>query len=135
MIIVNEPPPNYDEIVAAIPAAKNYGVFFAFGNRIFNPDNVSLDASLIAHERVHGDRQGDDPRGWWRRYLDDQQFRFAEELIAHCIEWQHVRDNGGTRNERRAALAMIAKRLSSPLYGSLVSFESAKRMIKEGAKP
>lgn len=128
MKIVNSRPPNFEKVAAAFKGAHSPGVIFCYGDTIYHPGGGPLSASLIAHENVHSARQGKDPEGWWDRYIADPQFRFIEELLAHRIEYA-VASKGMTRNQRRQCLRPIARRLSSSLYGGLVSPDQAKLLI------
>jgi hypothetical protein len=58
-------------------------VIYAFGGFIYNPTHMTIPPELMAHETVHGQRQGDNPLGWWEQYLGDMNFRIVEELLAH----------------------------------------------------
>lgn len=128
MKIVRGYPPNYSEIRAAFKEAIRPGVIFAYGDTIFNPIGATLSPSLIAHEEVHSGQQGDDPEGWWRRYIAESVFRFEQELAAHRAEYRvAIRD--GSRHVRRSTLKLIASRLASPLYGCCVSIGDAKLLI------
>lgn len=120
-------PPNYADIVTAFPRAVNRGVLFAYGDTIFAPSGIDVPQSLIVHEHVHGERQSD-PADWWRNYISDPKFRFAEELLAHRAEYNWMTRNGN-RHDRRAALSVVAKKLASPLYWHMCTFEEAKRLI------
>lgn len=132
-------PPNYEEVATVFPAARRVGVMFCYGGTIFiphpHPRDAGLHASLLAHEKVHSVRQGDDPAGWWRRYLAEIQFRFDEELIAHRAEYEWF--SAQPRGERRRALRQIAARLAGPLYGHVTTPHRAKQMItgKENPEP
>lgn len=128
MKIVTARPPNFDKVAAAFKDAARPGVIFCYGDTIYNPSGNKLSDSLIAHENVHSARQGKDPDGWWGRYIADPQFRFIEELLAHRVEYA-VASRGMTRNQRRQCLRPIARRLSSSLYGGLVSPDQAKLLI------
>lgn len=132
--VIVDRPPNFDIIAAAFPGAYNPGVIFAYGKEVYNPSNEDIPDSLIAHELVHCSRQIDMGIGeWWDRYINDGEFRYNEELLAHIAEWEHVKhDPNLNRNERRSVFKQIAKRLSGPLYGKTVTLEKAKRDIKNG---
>lgn len=124
----------FEEIDAAFHV-KGKLVLFAWGDTIYNPRNAEVSSALKCHEGVHGQRQKAHPggvEGWWRRYIEDPQFRIDEELPAHRAEYkasiQHVRD----RNERYRALAFIAEKLASPLYGRLLTPSAARRLILGG---
>lgn len=123
-------PPNY----AAIKQEFSPGpyVVYAWGNIIYNPGKVPLGPETYAHERVHGIRQGNDIEGWWSRYIDDYVFRFREEVPAHIAEYiALVEIGGGSRRARRQSVKTIAKKLSSPLYGSLCTADEAIAIIKQ----
>jgi len=125
-------PPNFDQIAAVFPSARKTGIIFCYGDVIYVSSNTPLSEPLVAHETMHSTRQ--DTIGveqWWHRYLHDTSFRFEEELLAHSAEYKAFADCG--RNERRAALKTIAQRLSSPLYGSMVTKAKASTMLKDTA--
>lgn len=137
--IVHEPPPNYAQVIAVFPYAKGVGTFFTYGRCVFIPNpnwrhgGLTLSEALMAHETVHADRQSNNAAGWWRRYLDDPEFRLAEELPAHKAEFAtFATDN---RARRRAELRHIAHRLSGPLYGRLLTVHKAKQLITGLSNP
>lgn len=101
------------------------GTIFTYAPSVYVPSGRPLSGSLIAHERVHIEQQGDDPAAWWARYLSDDEFRLEQEVEAHRAEWAFCR-----RNNQRGAKSMIAKRLASPLYGSMITLQEALRVIE-----
>jgi hypothetical protein len=113
----HEFPPNIDAIDAAFHV-KEKPVIYAYGGVIYNPHRVFLHHFLIEHEKVHLARQGDDPAGWWDRYIKDDVFRYIEELFAHRRELA-VRQRGkdGKKYTSYALLKETARRLSAPFYG------------------
>ena len=129
MQVVRDYPPLFDEIDRRF-RVRGKGVIFAWGDRIYNPRGVDIPPSLIAHEAVHGARQGRDIVGWWRRYIEDGEFRLAEEIPAHQAEYAVlIRD--ANRQARRGACREVARRLASPLYGGLLSRQTAERLLRE----
>lgn len=122
-------PPNIDQIVAALPAAKAPGILYCYGNTIYNPSKVQITPCIMVHEMVHAERQTD-PEAWWERYLRDPEFRFNEELPAHIEEAKAFAVECPERWKRRAYLSLVAKKLSSPMYGSIVSFEKARQILR-----
>lgn len=128
MIIRHERPPLWDLIDETFDVAGK-GVIFAWGDTIFNPWHVPIGPELLAHEAVHGARQGDDIEGWWRRYCADPAFRLAEEIPAHVAEYRKHIDLAPNRAARRSALSFVASRLADPLYGGLISVGRAKQVI------
>lgn len=124
--VVFDYPPIFDEIDAKFHV-RGKKVIFCWGNTIYNPMRIGVPPVLIAHEAVHKAQQKDDIVGWWRRYIDDDEFRFQQELPAHVAEYYALK--GGSRNERRAALKQTAQRLASPLYGRMITPGKAAKLI------
>ena len=114
-------PPNYRQINQAFNI-RGKPVIFCYGDTIYNPSRIDVPPCLIAHETVHSRQQGSDPDGWWRRYIDDLEFRLREEVEAHRAEYEHL---GQTQKH----LDDIARRLSSQIYGRLVTFETARLLV------
>lgn len=130
--IIVDVPPIYSEIASAFNLHLGQGIIFSWGrNRIYNPDGVDIPPALIAHEAVHGERQGSGQKiiDWWTRYLEDRRFRLAEELLAHQVEYEYILKNG-KRYERRSALQVTAIRLAAPLYGSLITKSEAVAVLR-----
>ena len=130
MKILERQPPNIDAIREVFDVPE--GVIFCYGDAIYNPGRGDISPELHAHEQIHSDRQGDDPDGWWEKYMADAAFRLEEEMLAHRAEYQKFLENGPSRNQRRRRLQILAKRMSSAMYGRMISFEDAKRGIKFG---
>lgn len=121
-------PPNYEAILAVFPGASGPGVVFAYGYSIYVTGRIPLQPAILAHELVHCERQiRMGVENWWSNYLVDKSFRYDEELLAHRAEYQALVENVPTRQQRRRILADIAKKLSAPLYGRMVTFEQAKK--------
>jgi hypothetical protein len=132
MRIVRGHPPLFDEIDMVFGVAGK-PVIFAYGDTIFNPMGVEVTHALHAHETVHSVRQGNNPAAWWRRYLDDPNFRLVEELLAHREEYDALCSKASHRNERRFHLKQVAQKLCAPLYGNLISYAQARKELKFSA--
>lgn len=134
MKIIKDKPPNWADIVKVFPSvSKTPTVVFAYGEVIYSPSSETLPEAILAHEKVHSDRMLELPGGpeeWWQRYLSDIQYRFEEELLAHCIEFE-VLSKGQPRNARRAFLKHVSDKLSSPIYGPMCNRAFAKESIKQ----
>lgn len=139
MNVRNEKPPMWH----AIDNAFNIGdrpIIFAWGTTIYNPNNGKVTRELMEHEEVHGARQlsyGSDTPGerivkWWERYIADPEFRLAEEIPAHRIEYQAFCRRHGDRNARAKYLAMLAGRMSGQLYGGVITAIQARERILLG---
>lgn len=131
MRIVNDYPPNIDAIREVFPLKG--GEVFAWNDTIYNPAGKPIPDHILMHEATHFAQQKEAGGAdlWWVRYLTDPRWRYEQELEAHQVEYKAYCAGGATRNERRAYLKAIARRLSSPMYGSVVSFATAQRAIKK----
>lgn len=132
-------PPNFARILAAFPKADQPGVFFCYGRAVYNPSKVEVPDFIMAHEEVHSISQGDDPEGWWDRYIADRAFRLNEELLAHRCEYvflvnKEERTGPINRPRRRQLSKFCAERLLNPLYDCHLTKDAALRLIRNGAK-
>lgn len=132
MKIIQELPPNYGVIKRAFRLGPCPRVIFAYGHTIYNPAGIRVGDELVAHEAVHGTRQGDDIDGWWDRYIRSPSFRLEGEIPAHIAEYQALIKGAPNRNARRGILKQTAKRLASPLYGRVITVAGAKRILRCG---
>lgn len=129
--VLYELPPNYEDICRAIPAVrKNKAIVFVYAPYIYSPAGIELRPDLIAHEEVHVKRQ-DDPATWWEQYLVDKDFRLREELIAYQAQYKYMVEHY-SRERRRGILSSIAKDLSGPMYGGIITKQQAIKLIKNG---
>lgn len=135
-MIITGRPPNFTKLAAVFPAALKSGTIFAYAPNVYVSGKSELSPSLEVHEKVHISRQesyNGGPEAWWDRYLVDREFRLEEELVAHMHEYRYLSDYG-SREERREALKVVAKRLSGPLYNLGLSPKQAARLITERMK-
>jgi hypothetical protein len=130
--IVSGFPPNIERIRAVL-AVGNYTVF-TYGATIYAGNNavetIKKDYPLCCHEGVHTRQQGDDPAGWWERYLVDPRWRLDQEIEAYRVQYQKARKRIHDGKLRKNYLAQIAGFLSSSLYGNVVSQAEAMQLIK-----
>lgn len=133
--IIHDWPPNIDAIrerFGKLPA----GVLFCWGDYIYWPNGGgrTLPDHLIAHEMVHQSQQWEHPQGvtgWWEDYLTDDVFRLQQELEAHQAEWLVAQHELRDPNARSQHLNTMASRLASPMYGKMVTFSEAKKLIRQ----
>lgn len=126
--IVNAWPPNIHAIRAVLPVTRDN--IFAYGGKIYSPGSWRLDPALIAHEQVHFLQQAEiGVEAWWEMFLGSKKFRLEQEIPAHRAEWQYFLTQGPGRKHRRVRLKQMAKRLSAPMYGRLLSTAAAKKAI------
>ena len=129
--IICDYPPLYEKIAEAFSLYPNDFIIFSWGDRIYNPNRLDIPPQLIAHEAVHGERQGSGQQivDWWKQYIEDRLFRLTEEIPAHQAEYQYFLKHGN-RRERRAALKVTAERLADPLYGRLIKPSDAIAVLR-----
>jgi hypothetical protein len=142
-VIIVDRPPNFDQIKAAFPKSENPGVLFAYSDNIYNPSGIVVPPALIAHEGVHLERQKQmgphlgattqwsGAELWWQKYLEDSEFRYYEELLAHAAEFK-MQKGSSDRNLGARLLLTTALRLVAPLYNYVppVSLQQAMRDLK-----
>ena len=127
--IVMANPPMIDQIDKRFGVKNRTGIIYSWGDKIYNPSGVVISPQLIAHESVHGLRQGEKIAEWWEQYIDDPKFRLAEEIPAHQAEYEYLVTHAPSRQLRRAALKQTAQRLAAPLYGRMITVAKAKRIL------
>ena len=132
MKIIKDYPPLFDLIDRAFNV-KGKPIIYAWGDVIYNPMGASIDEHLQTHEGAHGRRQGVDPTDWWLQYIEDEQFRLEEEVIAHAAELGSRFSDAENRHARRAALKLVARRLASPIYGKLITPAKARVLLAGAA--
>lgn len=130
MIIISKYPPNYEKICKRFPIRNRTGIIFTYGNKLYNPGNGIIPDHLKIHEETHARQQQEHKNGidgWWEQYFNSSKFRLSQELEAYRNQYKSIR----SRKERRLVLKNIAKDLSSDLYGNLVTYKKAKKLIME----
>lgn len=125
----NKKPPVYDRCAEQFGVDWEDGVIFTYGDTIFCKNKVH--PCKVAHEKVHIKQQGDDPDAWWDRYFEDPQFRLEQELEAYKAETRWMNQNMRDRNERFRAIRQNAKDISSSVYGSIISFDEALKILRK----
>lgn len=132
MKIIATRPPNYDLLWAHFgPVIDESGTLFTYGNAIYNPSNHQIPFWLMRHEQVHSARQRHEGVDvWWKAYIESKPFRLMEELLAHRLEYQvFCQSQKVNRHTRQRHLHIVSARLSSRLYGNMLSFRGAKDLI------
>ena len=132
-IVIEKPPKHiWDEAHTRFDIDDDWTVY-TYGDGLYNPAGVPIDAALMAHESMHSEQQqayAGSADAWWRRYFDDKVFRFEQEAeayaaqyIAYCLI---VRDG----NYRTRYMVRLAADLSSPLYRIGITHSRALSEIK-----
>lgn len=129
MKIIKEYPPNIEEIKKVFDI-EGKPVVFTYGEVLYNPTGGEIPQHLLVHEETHTKQQGDDPAGWWRKYISDQKFRLDQELEAYKKQYKFYCMQTANRNKRFELLQRIARDLSSKVYGNIISFNDAFKLIR-----
>lgn len=131
--IIEGYPPNIADIIQKFGnVVWQRDTVFTYGNTIYNPRGHKLPPDLIEHEKMHILQQSGDPQSWWKKYLEDNQFRLEQEVEAYGRQYAFTMKHYG-RNDRRLVLKHIIKTLSGPLYGHIIDPDSAKNLIEKEA--
>ena len=128
MQIVQEQPPFVDQLGKVFRLPE--GAIFTFGDVIYNPSGNPIDQPLLMHEGTHSLRQGNDPSGWWQKYIKDDKFRLGEELLAYRVQYGEAKKYIKDRNALAKYLFRLAGDLSSAMYGNVVTRSEALKLIK-----
>lgn len=89
-----------------------------------------LDAPLIEHETTHSRQQTQMGAGpWWSRWLDSPEFRLEQEVEAYRAQYRFACGLGASRQVRRRLLRQLAKDLSGPMYGHIVTLAGALELL------
>ena len=97
---------------------------FAYDGVIYT--NSILPSHLVEHESCHFKQQkkyGLD--NWVKSYLEDDKFRLKMEIQAYKVQLRSVKD----RNQRNFIRMKCAEDLSSSLYGNLLNYDEAFKII------
>lgn len=135
MEIVYEKPPIWDEALRVFGFDPTRNVIFAYGDKLYNPNNAYISDDLIAHERVHSHQQREMFGGveeWWRRYFADPVFRLEQEVEAYQTQYYFLSTHIKDKNKLHKELRRLAGDLSGGLYGDVdITFSEAERLIKQ----
>lgn len=133
MKIINEYPPIYQALLE-LGMSPSPTVIFAYDNAIYNPSGRHVYDHEEAHEATHFKQQGDDPDYWWDRYMQDPYFRIEQEVEAYANQYDFLCTRIKDRNQRFKVLYDLARILSGPTYGNVISHQSALSLIKNKTK-
>lgn len=124
------PPPNWDKIAEKFHLDwKLDNVIVTYGDVIYCQTELS-DQKLI-HETVHVKQQKDfGVDKWWQAYFDNPNFRLAQEEEAYKAEAEWIKLSHLSRDEKYRRLRRIALDLSGKIYGNIISYDEAIKMLR-----
>ena len=116
-IILNEKPPNYEEIKKHFPFNER-DTIFCYGDKIYNPAGIQIAQAFIEHEETHMRQQRDigGPEIWWNRYFVEPDFRLTQELEAYGRQYWFFCTKNHDRNDRVRYLWQLSSIMRSPMY-------------------
>ena len=118
-------PPNWDKLVSLFGVEWGKTVV-TYGDTCYCKDKLSLD--LEVHESIHCIQQTN-PEKWWERYYIDPAFRLNQELEAYKEQYRFMRKAIKDRNVLFIFRAKIAGDLSGKMYGNIIKFDEAYKLI------
>lgn len=112
------------------PAADwDKGICIAVGDTIYAKHEMSAD--FIEHEVTHLKQQKEiGLEKWWNLYLTDNDFLLKAELEAYRAQAGFIKKSGVSRQVYRKECSRLAKDLSGPIYGRVISYDDALAAIK-----
>lgn len=123
-------PPNIEKIRKTFRLSGRE--VFTYGDIVFLGAGGQIDGALAAHEQTHIEQQtemGAEP--WWDRYLEDKEFRLSQELPAYQKQYREAKKVIKDRERLNKFLILIARDMSGPMYGNMIGFNEATRLIKQ----
>lgn len=134
--IIVDKPPVWNSVVNTFNVLPK-NTIFAYGDVIYNPDDIDIQDYLLEHEKVHFKQQGNTKNGaalWWGKFLRDSDFRVDQEVEAYAHQYNQMCKATKDRNQPVKILFHLATTLSGPLYNYSIDTGDAMKRIKERAK-
>lgn len=129
-IISNEKPDIYKRLNQAFGVEWDKGLIIAH-NGVIHTSASSLPGYKIAHEETHLAQQaGANLEEWWEKYIADKEFRLRMETEAYQAESKWIEKNIRDRNVKYTLRHRIAVDLSSTIYGCIITYSDALKLIK-----
>ena len=131
--ISKDRPPNWDELEKVFKADwERTAVAYHDTIHVKYPDKLPPD--ILVHEQVHLKQQGgtiEKTKEWWKKYIENDKHRYSQELEAYRKQYQYIREVKKDRNQIAREAHLIATKLSSSLYGNIVTYSEALKEIKK----
>lgn len=113
--------------------SKDPEVFITWGDTVYT-DLKDIPIDLVHHETIHTVQQRQSKLFglyWWAKYILSKRFRFSQEVEAYRGQYEFaVKHYKMDRNKSSWALKKVASAISSKLYGNMVEFSDALKLIK-----
>ncbi len=128
VILSKEKPPVYDALHSKFGVEWDDGIIIAYDGKIYC--KMGVQPQKVIHESVHLERQkqiGNDT--WWKLYLESDQFRREEEILAYLAECQFLRKNIKNREHVFHMIREICTSISDGTYGNIITKEEALKIL------
>lgn len=133
-MITNKKPAILKQINKVFPhAIWENGLIVAYYPNIHVGPRSVLTKPKEMHEFTHLLQQQNyptGPKGWWERYLSDKDFLLEQEIQAYKVETEWHKKHTKDRNAVHRAIHGNALTLSSSIYGGIISYSEAYKLIK-----
>lgn len=125
-----ERPEIYWRLKAKFNVNWDDGIIIANGDTIYSKDKIP--PQKLVHELVHIERQSEyGLDNWWNSYINDDDFRLLEEVLAYKKEYDFLKRHIKDREAVFFYLREMATSLSSSIYGSIIDYSEALKLIKK----
>ncbi len=124
------------EIQRNFPFLKEYkeqfpiteGTIFVYKDTIYTNNELPYDVML--HEFKHLQQQAKiGAKKWIRQYLKSNKFRLEQELDAYKFQLSKVKETGD-KDEYAHILIECCQNISSDLYGGIITYQEAIKLLK-----
>lgn len=132
MIVTNEIPPIYGKLLEVFNVKWEDGILITVGETVYcnDLDVFNKRPDLFVHEKCHAVQQRKlGSSQWWKKYLEDPEFRFQEEVTAYFAQAKYVKEKIKDRNQRFPILNGMCKDLSGKMYGEMMTYQAAWRLL------
>ncbi len=104
------------------------GIIMTYGDTVYC--KFDLEDHVKIHEEVHVRQQLDmGPAKWWDKYLQEKDFRLAQELEAYRAQLDYI-EKVYSRKQYIFSKKEIAYFMST-LYGNMCTYEEAIKLLDE----
>ena len=107
---------------------------YTYGTSIYDPRGThkKISNSVIIHEMKHMEQQEQigGPDLWWKKYIEDPEFRKQQEIEAYRAQYAHFCTTDRDRNNRARYLNILAGFAASPMYKINLTQSEALQLIK-----
>lgn len=122
-------PPVWDKVLAQIPSVAKHRdrIWMTYGKEIYSESPIPQE--ILAHELKHVRQQTKDMDKdvWWDKWLNDLEFRYAQELEGYREQYRYVAERVKDRNKLFYYKRDLALILSGRLYGNIKSYNQVMK--------